>query len=466
MDEVVSRYLVLGPASYRDQTGDAVRIIYATRTASTLAVDEKTAISLAAGDAAGVSEGAMQELRDSLVIVAADEDEFHSVLVRQRSAAADPSLLRYAVLPTSHCNMACSYCGQSHRAGVMSQPHLDAVRGRICAGIQRSTTRAVEVGWFGGEPLVGLGIIRDLSRSFIDAADTRGVSYSATMPTNGSLLTVDKIRILLDECRVTQLEITLDGPAEVHNRHRPLKSGRGSFHHIVDVLLRVLETDGLEGMRFSLRTNVDVNDCDYIPEYIEYMASLRLFADERVSFYFAPVHSWSNDVSAIQLSQRAFAKLEAGWLREMSSRGLHIPTLPSEPKDVVCKAVTPFGEIVSSSGRVFSCSELPLVPAEENDGSALGFVDDPELPPHRRRGPFDGWHDLVERHETPCSDCVFLPTCGGSCPKQWAAGYEPCPSYKFNINEMFDLVAIQSGLVPVSPERVAPATLPAHLADQ
>lgn len=466
MDEVVSRYLVLGPASYRDQTGEAVRIIYATRTASTLAVDEQTAIALAAGDAAGISEEARQELRDSLAVVSADEDEFHAVLARQRSAAADPSLLKYAVLPTSYCNMACSYCGQSHTAGVMSRSHRDAVRARICAGIERPTTRVVEVGWFGGEPLVGLGIIRDLSRSFIDAADRRGVSYTAKMPTNGSLLTVDKLRVLHDECRVRHLEITLDGPAHIHDHHRPLKSGKGSFHHIVGVLSQALGMAELEGIRFTLRTNVDVDDRDHVSEYIDYMASLGSFANERVSFYFAPVHSWSNDVSAIQLSHQDFARLEAGWLKEMSRRGLNIPTLPSEPKDVVCKAVTPFGEIVSSSGRVFSCSELPLVRAEENDASALGRVDDPALPPYRPSGPFDGWHNLVERYETPCSECVFFPTCGGSCPKLWREGYEPCPSYRFNINEMFDLIAIRSGLVPVSPERAAPATHFARLPDQ
>lgn len=452
MEEVVSRFLVIGSTRFSAQDGELARIIYATRTASTLAVDEATAVALSKSDAASVSGGAKAELRACQALVPADEDELGAVLARNRSAAADPSLLRYALLPTSYCNMACSYCGQSHSAMTMARDHRAAVVSRVCAGIERPTTRRVEVSWFGGEPLAGLAVIRDLSRSFIDVADRKGVSYTAKMPTNGSLLTVDKIRILLDECRVTQLEITLDGPAEVHNRHRPLKSGKESFHHIVDVLLQALQTDGLEGMRFRVRTNVDMADCDHISEYIEYMSSLRAFADERVSFYFAPVHSWSNDVSAIQLSQRAFARLEAGWLREMSSRGLHIPTLPSEPKDVVCRAVTPFGEVISSSGRVFSCSEFPLVPAEENDQSALGRVDDPDLTPHRPRGPFDGWHDSVERHETPCSECVFFPTCGGACPKLWRAGHQPCPSYKFNIDDMLDLIAVRSGMSRVSPE--------------
>ena len=450
MEERVSRYLVVGEHSYRDGDGERVRVVYATRTAAILAVDEQSAIALVKGDVEGVSSGARAELRDCLALVPAEEDEFASVLGRKRAAAADPSTLRYALLPTSFCNMGCEYCGQSHSAGVIPRGHRDAVRERVCSAIARPTTKVVEVAWFGAEPLVGLGAIRDLSRSFVEAAEQSAVSYSAKMPTNGSLLTLKKLRILHDECRLTQLEITLDGPAHVHDRHRPLKRGGGSFHHIIDVLSQALQVEGLDQLHISLRTNVDANNRDDIDEYIDYVASLGCFADDRVSFYFAPVHAWSNDVSAIQLHHHEFAALEATWLRTMAANGLNVSTLPSEPKDVVCKAVTTHAEVVSSTGRVFSCTEQPLVASAENDSTALGRIDDPEFPQPRPRGPYDDWHDAVERHETPCGECVFLPTCGGSCPKLWREGYWPCPSYKFNISELFDLIAAQNGLVPIA----------------
>jgi uncharacterized protein len=44
---------------------------------------------------------------------------------------------------------------------------------------------------------------------------------------------------------------------------------------------------------------------------------------------------------------------------------------------------------------------------------------------------------------------VFLPVCGGSCPKHWGEGDPPCPSYKFNIQQRLDLVAARAGLTPV-----------------
>lgn len=448
MSERVSRYLVVSDQVYEDEDGERLRIAYATRTATTLAIDTKNAEALQGGRLDELPDQVRAELREAEAIVPQDGDELTTVVDRQRAAAADPSTVRYLLLPTSYCNMGCSYCGQEHRRGVLPHKHRYAVRARVLAGIQRPTTKAVDITWFGAEPMVGLAIIRDLSRSFLEAADARGINYVAKMPTNGSLLTLEKLRILLHECRLTRLEITLDGPPRIHDVHRPLKAGGGSFDKIIGVLREALDDPSLRGLHFSLRTNVDVNNQAFISEYIELMASYGCFATEQVSFYFAPVHSWSNDVSAIQLEHQTYADKEAQWLRQLTAHGFRISTLPSEPKHVVCKAVTRHAEAISSTGRIFSCTEFPLVPKAEKE-EALGRVDDPALPALRPVGRFDDWHDSVERHETGCGRCTFLPTCGGACPKLWREGFWPCPSYKHNIQARFDLIAQLNGLTPV-----------------
>src|SRR5262249_59414494 len=125
----------------------------------------------------------------------------------------------------------------------------------VVAGVREQTTREVEVGWFGAEPLAALPVMRDLSRDFIAVADELDIGYSAKMPTNGSLLTVDKLRILAHECRLERLDITLDGIGAVHDRHRPLRSGGGAFDHIVDVLEQALTRNDLASLRILLRTH-------------------------------------------------------------------------------------------------------------------------------------------------------------------------------------------------------------------
>ena len=48
---------------------------------------------------------------------------------------------------------------------------------------------------------------------------------------------------------------------------------------------------------------------------------------------------------------------------------------------------------------------------------------------------FGNFNAEVRQGKYPCSTCRMLPVCGGSCPKQWREGIEPCPSAKQNIEQ-------------------------------
>lgn len=86
-----------------------------------------------------------------------------------------------------------------------------------------------------------------------------------------------------------------------------------------------------------------------------------------------------------------------------------------------------------------------MVPEAER-GLALAHITDRDLGLQRPVGPFDAWNDEIGADTVGCSSCVFMPTCGGSCPKAWHEGHPPCPSYKFNIQDRFDLAAAEQGL--------------------
>ncbi|SEL15049.1 radical SAM protein [Streptacidiphilus jiangxiensis] len=445
MDKV-SRYLVVSERTYAGTGGVRVRLLYGTRTARTLAVDPATADALLRRDAEAVPPPWREPLREHRILVPAEEDERGAVLDRNRRASADRSAVHIALLPTSYCNMGCTYCGQEHTRGGLGRDHRDRVRDRVLRAIEAPSTRSLRLDWFGAEPMVGYAVIRSLAPRFVAAAREHGVSYTSFLVTNGSLLTVEKMRVLVRECGVTHFEITLDGPAAVHDRHRPLKNGRGSFRHIVDTVRAALDSPDCD-THVNFRTNVDVDNQDSIPEYLGTMAR-EGFARPDVSFTLAAVHSWGNDVSDVELPGQAFAARELTWLGLMQDHGLRAQLLPSTPTRVVCPAVTTSSEIISSTGNVFSCTEYPLVPeAEEN--RALTRLDLLGPEPGRPLGPFDGWHDDIANGLSWCTDCVFMPTCGGSCPKAWHEGHPPCPAYKFNIQGRLDLLAGECGLDPV-----------------
>jgi uncharacterized protein len=351
-------------------------------------------------------------------------------------------------LPTTYCNMGCTYCGQEHTRGRLTANHREAVARRVLSGIAEPSTEEVRISWFGAEPMVGYPAVRDLSAQFTASADEHGVAYTAKMVTNGSLLTAEKLSVLVQDCRITEFDITLDGPARIHDRHRPLKNGGRSFDRITSTIAEALGRPDFGGVTVVFRTNVDVANIEWVDEYLDTMAALG-FTGDNVFFNLAPVYAWGNDVSALEIERQAYSRREVEWMRRMLRLGLHFTVVPGETVGALCAAVTRSAEIHSSTGALFSCSEYPLVPQHEATGG-LGRIDVLPIQGRRPVGPFDDWHDAVAAGETPCHSCRLLPVCGGSCPKQWREGSQACPPYKFTKQERFDLLAEVNGLHPVT----------------
>ncbi|RME86744.1 MAG: SPASM domain-containing protein, partial [Planctomycetota bacterium] len=52
-----------------------------------------------------------------------------------------------------------------------------------------------------------------------------------------------------------------------------------------------------------------------------------------------------------------------------------------------------------------------------------------------KRERLGNFYHEIEKGLHPCKSCLFLPVCGGACPKLWKEGSCPCPSFKFNMKE-------------------------------
>ena len=419
-----------------------MKVVYATRTGRLLTLPEEAANDLA--DDRLPDEGLLPLLRECELVVA-DEDEFEVLTGRSEAGGDSTGRRSFVLMPTAYCNMGCEYCGQAHSRTHLGREHRSVVADRVKTAIASPGVETVSVSWFGGEPMAGYPAIRQMGREFVAEAEREGVTYDSLIVTNGSLLTVEKMVELHVHCKVRQFEVTIDGSGEIHDTHRPLKSGKGSFHSIVETLLEALAHPDMAQVAIGLRTNVDQRNIDHIDEYIDTMAALG-FTDPRVRFHFAFVHPWFNDVTDLELAPERYAEKEAGWLRRLLRHGMHFDILPGGAVQNVCTATTRSSEVVSPTGAVFSCTEEPLVPALEASGG-LSKVTDLGLPELRPRGPYDDWPQ--ERRSYPCATCVMLGVCGGYCPKSWKQDEGVCPSFKLNVQERMELAAELGGLTPV-----------------
>ncbi|MFI9647745.1 radical SAM protein [Streptomyces sp. NPDC052040] len=363
-------------------------------------------------------------------------------------AANDRSTRSFTLFPTSYCNMGCEYCGQEHRKQSLNTRHRLAVLGRIRNVAQSEGLQRINLGWFGGEPLMAYNTIREMSRQIISFCSESSVSYTASIVTNGALLTARKLDTLVNQCAVTRFNITIDGPEGVHDAHRPLKSGAKSYRRLTSLLAEATQNPELDSASFVLRTNIDVENCDYIDEYLKEMADLGFSGKRNVIFQLVPIHSWGNDVEKRRVGRDKYLRREVEWLALMQRLGLQTTLLPGGVRAKTCSAVGPGSEVILTDGNVFSCTEQPLVPSLESE-SRLAHVDNLQLGDLRPAGAYDSWNDSVASGGIPCSTCWLLPACGGSCPKLWAEGEVPCPSIKFNITDRLSLAAKEYGLQPI-----------------
>jgi uncharacterized protein len=389
----------------------------------------------------------MAQLRDAGIIVSSQEDELAAVMGENRAAAANIDRLFIAIQPTADCQLACGYCGQAHRAYKLSYDDQERLLGRIQEKLQRGRFTGLKVGWFGGEPLLALDIIRKLTPRLKAVAAAAGCAYYAEIVTNGLLLTPQVSGELCREHAVREIDVTLDGISLFHDHRRVGKDGLPTFQRIFNNILELARRRDLAEVELRIRCNVDHDNRDGVAPLIQMLADHRL-QDRLQKFYLAPVHPWVKDDRPLPISHQTFASWEMPWLLQMTRLGFkNSPLLPPR-LPIICFAVEPEAENVDAYGNLFNCSEFSYVPDYEQPAAAgkgkrasnfhaIGALARGEEP--GKRDLLGKFYDRIERGDLPCHACGVLPVCGGGCPKSWHIGLAPCPPLKFNASKRLAL---------------------------
>jgi uncharacterized protein len=446
----LSRYHVASEAVADQNDGGRVkRVVFSTRSTQVRVIDESLWAVLQDDRLDELPAEVAAELATAEILVPAEENEADTILGENDAAVGEDRSLYLVVQPTAWCQLGCTYCGQGHtRDGLCAEQQELLVR-RVRAALQTGGHDSLRICWFGGEPLVGLAVMRALSREFQAVAAECGCPYSAKLVSNGLMLTPEVAAELVHEMKVDFIEVTIDGTAEFHDRRRNMKTGKGSFDRIFRNVVALALRDDLK-VQLSIRCNVDRQNRDGVIPLLHQLAAAGIH--RRIArFYTASVFNWGNDAGDKNASTEEFAQWELEWLVAMFKLGFDVPFLAGREK-MGCMAQQSGAELVDPQGLLFNCGEVSLVPVYETElpagslpivpssdacgGSCrsnryavgdLAHGADPE------RKPFGGFRERIRRGEYPCRECAVLPLCGGSCAKKWEDGETPCPPMKYNM---------------------------------
>lgn len=156
------------------------------------------------------------------------------------------------------CNFSCSYCYQdqyANPAGGLSEEIIDSFFRYV---VSEFAGRRKYITVFGGEPLLNGERQKSLISYFIQKANENSLDLSIV--TNGYFLA--GYHPVLSKGRIREIQVTLDGTREMHDRRRHLRGGGSTFDSIVQGIDLFISS----GITVNLRMVADRENIGNLPE--------------------------------------------------------------------------------------------------------------------------------------------------------------------------------------------------------
>lgn len=228
------------------------------------------------------------------------EDKFKPLAGKLKEKSA--GVIKALCLHVAHtCNLNCSYCfaSQGKYHGDRAIMSYEVGKCALDFLVENSGTRRnLEVDFFGGEPLMNFGVVKDLVAYARSIEKEKNKNFRFTLTTNGLNITDEVIDFANKE--MSNVVLSLDGRKEVHDRFRVDLAGRGSYDRIVPLFQKFVEKRG--GKNYYMRGTFT----HYNPDFLNDIKAMLDLGFTEISM--EPVVCAENDPSALTAEDREIVK--------------------------------------------------------------------------------------------------------------------------------------------------------------
>ncbi len=331
---------------------------------------------------------------------------------------------------SSLCNMRCEYCFYLDTAknretacyGIMSPETQEQMIARAFEYAAHSVTFAYQ----GGEPtLAGLAFFeRELELA--GKYNKRKLPVSRALQTNGLLLDEKWARFLAENNYLVGL--SLDGPADIHDRARPDAAGKGSFSRV----MRAAKLMEKHNVQYNILSVVGANAAAHIRsvygffrkngfDYLQFIPALDPIGGGHEKWSLTP-----------ELFARYMKNLFDAWYDEVTRGGrVFVRTFDNyvrmlagfAPESCGMSGVCARQHVVEADGSVYPCDFYVL------DGCRLGSVHTDSF--YDIDAACDALGFIEESKALPekCRSCEYFALCRGGCKRMRAMDAElGCPA--------------------------------------
>ncbi|AAD36396.1 radical SAM protein [Thermotoga maritima MSB8] len=349
-------------------------------------------------------------------IVDEDFDEIEHLKLMNRMTRYDSSSVMVTIIPTLACNFDCIYCYESKTGPSMTAKTAE----RIVEYLKRliRTRRSISVGWFGGEPLLCFDVVKFVNSSLIEACRENNVDFHSSMSTNGYLLDKEKAE-WFDRLEIRNVQITIDGPEDVHNKYRPLKGGKGTFDTIVENLENLFRVT--EKLQVTFRMNVGPDNFHRVEEFLNV---LERFPKDRTRVYFRWIFGSNSREfffrKVYEIRDRESLNI-LNFYESAAKRGFNV-FLPVLVQNRYCEYDCVSSVVIGPQGELYPCT------VRVGKGMEIGRLTNRGLEYDRKK--YLRWHSFDAFESEECMRCKLLPVCMGGCRSARFDGKTGCPEEK------------------------------------
>ena len=309
------------------------------------------------------------------------------------------------MVPTFNCQLGCGYCRitrtQGRQAGLRLSPEaareaIDRVLGPVPSGKRRTLV------FFGGEPLLVPETV--LSAISYVRQGPGGCDTDIMLQTNG--IAIDEEMAAFLAANDVFIYLSLDGVADVHNRHRVFLNEEGSY----DASVAGYRNARAHGCCIGVSATATGDTADRFAASFEAMLA-DLLPDKCGAA--THLHPMTAARSPHQCSPTQAAQILTETFVGARERGIY--------HQQMCERV---GPVVTGAWRRYACAgcggKVVVAPdgragiCEYNAGDGRSYVPMEELS-EQTVADFMQWAARSPIEAKECTDCPALPTCGGGC---------------------------------------------------
>lgn len=390
----LSRYLKI----YPDPEHSGSVLLYSTKKGSLLRTPESLLAAIGTDTLTDAERATLTRLEFLVSDLQAERQEMYGLVARTNQRSNKFSAT--AVLNLD-CNLACSYCFEDNFRG---KHYMEPATARLLTEKilheQVEHGRTVDLQFYGGEPLLSCGLIHEIASPILEAARAKGTGFSFTLTSNGTLLT----RAMVEELLPLGLKgavLTLDGPAEIHDRQRPFVSGKGSYATIVANI-----KDTYELINLQVGGNFGPDNYGRFPQMLDDLLAEGILPEKLGMVQFAPITPKSGKTvgpdshSGCTSGSEPWVTEAAIFLRdETLKRGFK----SFKPTMAACVIEFENNLVINYDGSLYKCTAFMGWP-ELSVGSLSDGIRDYAVS-----------HNLALWQNDECLDCPYLPLCFGGC---------------------------------------------------